>query len=363
MKSYIITKYDALNAMQTEWNRLARPFENPLFNHEWFVSCAEAFYSEHDLRTVVIESLDGISAIAPLAAVKRNGIEWLEIIGSSMLGEPGGFLYDNEESLYNLLIAVFDLRRPVLLNRIPYGTLLAKALKKATKYRGFAVKRSSAGSRAVFIGSDWDEYYRSLSPQRRYDIKRARGRAEVAGEVSVVVFCPEPDELVRHLKIAFRIEASGWKGIKGSSLMSNKEIGNFFSIYAARASKEKILRLCFLSVGEKAIAMQIGVEFADRLWVLKIGYDELWSRCSPGMLLTMEAIRYAFTKGLKSYEFLGSDEPWLRTWTGEKREFTSIGVYPFAPIGLFSFGVDAGLYLATRIFKAGSNRPAKLSLN
>jgi len=363
MRSYMISNFDELNSMRPAWNRLAEPFGNPLFNHDWFVSCAEALYDEHELRTVVIESHDGIAAIAPLAAVKRNGIERLEILGASTLSEPGGFLYDSEDSLHQLMTAVLDLRRPVHLQRIPYGSPLATALKKAAKYRGISVERCSSCSRSILIDSDWEEYYRSISPQRRYDLRRARGRAEAAGEVSALIFCPEPHELEKHLTVAFTIEASGWKGRRGSALAADNRLGDFFRIYAARASKEKILRLCFLSVGEETIAMQIGVEFADRFWVLKIGYDEAWSRCSPGMLLTMEAVRYAFAGGLRSYEFLGADEPWLRAWTGEMREFTSIGVYPFAPNGLLSFGLDAGNYLARRIFKTGPDRAGQLSAN
>lgn len=346
--------------MRPAWNRLAGPFANPLFNHEWFLSCAENLYREHDLRVVVVESQDGIAAIAPLAVVKRNGIEWLEILGASTHYEPGGFLYDSENSLHQLVTAVLGLRRPVHLQRIPYGSPLVPVLRKMAKYRGIVLERCTSGSRAIHINSDWEEYYRSLSSRTRNNLRRARGRAEATGKVSIAIFCPEPHEIERHLTDAFRIEASGWKGRRGSALTSNTRLGDFIRSYAGRASKERLLRLCFLSVGEEAVAMQIGVEFADRFWLLKIGYDESWSRCSPGMLLTMEIVRYAFSKGLRSYEFLGVDAPWKREWIGERREFASVGIYPFTPNGFFSFGLDAGNYLVRRIFKADSDTADQL---
>jgi hypothetical protein len=42
------------------------------------------------------------------------------------------------------------------------------------------------------------------------------------------------------------------------------------------------------------IAVQIIVENAERWWVLKIGYDNHWSKYSPGMQLMFDTIEQAF---------------------------------------------------------------------
>ena len=74
--------------------------------------------------------------------------------------------------------------------------------------------------------------------------------------------------------------------------------------------------------------MLIGLEYHNRFWVLKMGYDQKYSRCSPGILLINETIRYAFEHGLNSYEFLGSNEPWLRMWAKHNlRNYVSLGLY------------------------------------
>ncbi len=96
--------------------------------------------------------------------------------------------------------------------------------------------------------------------------------------------------------------------------------------------------------------MLFGVVFQGRFWVLKIGYDEEYSRCSPGILLIHETIRYAFTNGLKSYEFLGSDENWLHMWTKDNiRRHISIGYYPFNFIGLKRLSIDLLGFAAKRL--------------
>ena len=70
----------------------------------------------------------------------------------------------------------------------------------------------------------------------------------------------------------------------------------------------------------------------------------------------LEAVRYAFSRGLRSYEFVGSDETWLSAWRGETREYSSLGVYPYAPSGMLSLGIDAGNYLVRKMRRLPSGR-------
>ena len=94
------------------------------------------------------------------------------------------------------------------------------------------------------------------------------------------------DELVR-------VESSGWKAHNGSSLTQRHKLRRFFLNYTTRASQSGLVRFAFLDVNGTSIAAQLMVEYLDRLWVLKIGYDEAWSRCSPGWLLMAEGQLFA----------------------------------------------------------------------
>jgi CelD/BcsL family acetyltransferase involved in cellulose biosynthesis len=82
------------------------------------------------------------------------------------------------------------------------------------------------------------------------------------------------------------------------------------------------------------------VECADRLWTLKIGYDESFGRCSPGALLTRYTIAWAAERGLRSYEFLGTAAAWTRDWTQDERRCVSLRIYPLGPKGLAALAVD-----------------------
>lgn len=337
----IIREEKALASITDEWNKLAKPFEFPLVCHEWFVACSEAFYNKDDLRIVIVRSGGSISAIAPLAVIKRNGIDSLEFMGSSFLYEPCCLLYNNRDSLQELLEGIFKLGRPVYFGRILADSAELELSSKLIRFRGKFVTRKAVGSLYVSINSSWNEFFDSLSPKRRYDLRRARRRAEEFGDITIRIFCPTLEELGNHLEMAFCLEAAGWKGRKGSAISKNKRLQHFFNVYSFLACQRRILRLCFLFIGEAPVATLIGLEHANRFWVLKIGYDERWSRCSPGIQLIQETIQYAFNNNMKSYEFLGSDEPWLHMWAKDTlRSYCYARAYPLNSCGLYGLGLD-----------------------
>lgn len=345
----IIRSRGALEALAVEWDALADSMGTPLLGHAWFLSCSEAFYREDELFVVTVRVRGVLVGIAPLVAVERAGIRRLELMGVSYLYEPSGLLYRSEEGLDALVRAVVNTGRPVVLSRLPSDSPIIPRLRHIARGRGLVVARPAAGAVAVPIASGWEEYVARLSSRRRYDLRRARQRAEEAGKVTVRIFCPRPDEVEAEFAELVRVEAAGWKDRGGSSLKQRDALRLFFSRYTRRASESGILRLCFLDLDGKPIAAQLSVEYSERFWVLKIGYDEAWSRCSPGGQLLAETMRYAFDRGLKSYELLGSDEPWLRGWVSETRSYSVAGCYPTTVRGMYGLAADAVGMLRTRV--------------
>jgi CelD/BcsL family acetyltransferase involved in cellulose biosynthesis len=85
----------------------------------------------------------------------------------------------------------------------------------------------------------------------------------------------------------------------------------------------------FLHINNAPAAMQIAVEVDRSVWLMKVGYDAQFARCSPGSLLLAETIRDAAERGLATYEFLGASEDWTRVWTETERPTVSLRVCPF----------------------------------
>ncbi|MDP1948356.1 MAG: GNAT family N-acetyltransferase [Nitrospirota bacterium] len=327
--------------MAAAWDVLAEKFGSPLLGADWFLACAETLCAESDLRVVVVRLKDAICAVAPLVVVRRGGVEWLELLGVSVLYEPAGFLYDGVESLQHLVRKIISLRMPTVLARIPAESPIEATFRERTRYRGVVLSRKTADAAYVCITGGWEDYFRSISGQRRYDYQRKRKRMERLGQVVVRVECPSSRADLPHLlEEAFRIEGAGWKARSGSSLLANERVRTFIAAYSEMACDRGALRVCFLEVQGEAIATILGVQDAQRFWVLKIGYDEEWARCSPGIQLTMETLRYAFEQGLEAYEFLGSEEPWQAMWPRHRHALTSLMLYPTSLHGLLCLSED-----------------------
>lgn len=358
----VLTKVADLVAVAGDWETLARRFRNPLLGADWFQACAETLYQEADLRVGIVRASGSICAIAPLVIVRRDGGEWLEILGASKLYEPSGFLYDNMASLEHLVSGVVGLGMPTVLTRIPKESPIGAVCRRIARFKYIVVSKETAGSAYVDSTGKWDEYFRSISSQRRYDYQRKRKRLERAGQVMIRVESPgSMRALSCLLEEVYRIEGSGWKGRAGSALMANESIRGFIARFSELACKKGSLRVCFLCVQGIAIATILGIEQEGRFWVLKIGYDEQWARCSPGIQITMETIRYAFEKRLEAYEFLGSEEPWQAMWPRSQHHFVTVVLYPISLNGLRAFGRDGLRILLSRAHRERAAAKSVLS--
>lgn len=347
-----INNLDGLAGLAKDWDRLADRQQQPLLRHDWFVSAAEAFHGQDTLQVLAVERDGRVAAIAPLVEVRRGGFKWLELIGAGHLHEPCGLLHSDDLALEELLRAIARLGRPLHLQRLPVGSSAGTSFGQLPRSAGLRVRRRGSGAVYVPISGGWDDYYQGLSSKRRYDLRRARRRFGDA-RLETQLFCPAPEELDAAFATACQVEAASWKGRQGSSLLDNPRASRFFSQYLRRSAEAGTLRMAFLLVDGEPCAMQIAVEAYRRLWVLKIGYDERWARCSPGVLLTEATLQDAFERGLESYEFLGSPEAWLSMWTRESRPHESLILYPISVRGLAALTSDVGDFarrrLATRL--------------
>lgn len=169
-------------------------------------------------------------------------------------------------------------------------------------------------------------------------------KVEEIGSIEYHIISPKPYELGSLLAESLQVEAASWKGRNGSALLSDPDRRRFFEQYAAIASERGILRLCFMRIGGHPAATQIAVECGKGFWLLKVGYDETFARCSPGNLLMIETLRYAASRGLSTYEFLGSAEPWTEIWTDRVRPCVSVWAYPGNARGMAALTLDALKY-------------------
>lgn len=322
---------DQLDQLAGVWDSLAATPASPMQQYIWARACAEAF--DDRLQIVAVGPAAHPVALAPL--VKRGGVvSRLEMLGVRELYEPMDFLYDDPSHLSTLAEALAEMGAVLCLGRLPADSPVIAALRKAYRLRGWVHTLPAASYPYISLNGAWMEPEQQFNAGRRSDFRRARRHAEKMGPVSYEMASPTPAELEPLLKVAYAVESSGWKADKGAALGVSSALGDFYRRYAAAACEKGILRLFFLRIGERAAAMQLAVECHDRFWLLKIGYDERYSRCSPGTLLMLHTLKHAATRGLSSYEFLGLTESWTSNWTQSLRPCVSLRAYPLRWSGI-----------------------------
>lgn len=337
----IVQSLDHMRSLEHAWNELAEPFGTPLLRHEWFAACAEIFCPPAQLSIVVVSSGGNITAIAPLILSRQDGLERLELLGASHLYEHGGFIYADEESFREAVDAIVAMRKPIFLNRLRQESSEFNLLQQVGKERALCFVRQAEDSPWLHITEGWPCFEANISSSRRSAFRRARKRAEEHGKVRFEIVSPDLGLLERQMEEVFRVEAAGWKDRNKTSMASNMLLKKFFSLYAQATARLGMLRLCFFRINNMPVAMLLGVEYANRFWVLKVGYDESFAKCSPGILLTHETIRYAFERGLEAYEFLGDNEEWLQIWADKMHSHASFRIYPFSLRGAAALAKDA----------------------
>jgi CelD/BcsL family acetyltransferase involved in cellulose biosynthesis len=309
-----------LEALERPWDELAGPDRLPTQEHAWTLAAAEVYGEDRGLRVALVRDRSGQLRAAAALAQHIDQPALLELVGTSSLHEPMDAVAADQPALDALARALTRLPSSLILRRLPARSGLPSALRSTLRLPGLIVERPGTGCPVIELDSSWAEPESRLSSRRRSDLRRARRRAEALGALAYDFHCPGPDQVDSLFDEAMAVEERSWKGRAGTALLHADRERAFYRRYCELTARRGSLRVAFLRIGGKAAAMQLAVETADRLWLLKTGYDEEFGRCSPGALLNARSIAYAVGLGLVGYEFLGSPEAWTRTWTERERE-------------------------------------------
>lgn len=344
----VINNLDDLDRLADRWRSLGAKLNSPMQDFIWSEICAKSICADDKLRIVTSSVGEQTVAIAPL--LQSKGIlSPLKMVGVGSLHEPMDFLYADLPALNSLAQALKKLGQAIDLERVPSDSPAIAALQQAYQGSGWVHVSPNGFCPYIPLSPAWIEPEQQFNSGRRSDLRRAQKNAQKLGEVTYEILSPTPVELESLLAEAYQVEAKSWKGKVGSALAIDQNIGDFYRQYTLKASQQGILRLCFMRIDGQAIAMQIAVEYDSRFWLLKVGYDESFGRCSAGNLLMLHTVKSAAERGLKSYEFLGGEEAWTKVWTELVRSSVKVRIYPASISGIWNLAIDTVQSLRARL--------------
>lgn len=306
---------DAFDTVTDGWDELAdRLHASPFLRAGWVEAWWRAFGSGRLLLLAAHRSDGRVTGVLPLRC--RHGVA----AGTTNWHTPEfGILAEDDESAAQLLDAAFARRPRQLALRFVGCTTADHVRAAASRHRYVLLSRLLRPAPYIPIVGDLDAYERGLDAHLRRELRRRRRRLAEAGPVRTEVISDAPDIEAR-LAVGFQVEASGWKGRRGTAIDSSPDTRRFYVEVARWAAERRWLRLAFLHVGERPVAFDLSLEHAGVHYLVKTGYDPAFHAYAPGKILRRDMIARAFACDLESYEFLGLDEPWKMEWTNLTRQ-------------------------------------------
>jgi len=332
--------HDGFEAVAAEWDALAdRARATAWLRPGWFEPWWRAFGRGRIALHAVRRSGDLVAVVA--LARGRGGL----LTSFANWHTPEfGVLAADADARARLLEGILRGRgRRVELRFVPADDPTRDAWGDAARARRYRqLERVLERSPYIPLDGGWEAYERGLHRDFRGDVRRRRRRLEEVGHVELDVR-DGSEELETVLDEGFRVEASGWKTEEGTAILSRPETERFYRDVARWAAARGILRLAFLRLDGRPLAFHFNVEDNGVHYHLKGGYEPEYRSFSPGKLMHGAMIRSSFERGLRSYEFLGSDEPWKLDWADRVRDRWILQAFPRSPIGqaesaVFTFG-------------------------
>lgn len=352
----IVRSKERFLALAGQWDALASIAGNALALHDWYVATLEALGDRMRLKAVLIWRDGELAAAAPLAAPALWPLRFFPL--DAYLGEPDRFLYRDADALRALAKAIVALNVPVAIRRLPVDDEIGAALPAGWKSRAVIVRRNTRQSAFVDIPGSFQEFETSMSSKRKSTLRRKKRAAEKEiGPVCTELIVPDPDEIEAPIGRLLRIEARGWKGRSGTSMEADARFQRFIPELTRRFARTGACRIAFLRIGDCDAAGRLMLEHRATWYEIKIGYDERFSRYSPGLLLMHEIFGLACDRGVRRYEFLGLSESWQSFWPHGVRHDEFLAIYPYNVRGLAAV-VDDALTMSLRMIRRGGGRLA-----
>jgi CelD/BcsL family acetyltransferase involved in cellulose biosynthesis len=168
-----------------------------------------------------------------------------------------------------------------------------KAFADSLRQHGLGPRVLHANQRACLDAtSDADQLlHDALGSKKLKELRRLRHRLAERGTVTFEV-ARSPQDVAAALKIFLALEASGWKGARGTALAQNDGDIRFIRRATPALAASNQCEIVTLRAGDTPVAAGIVLRHQNRAFFFKIGVDEQFAKFSPGVQLTLDLTRH-----------------------------------------------------------------------
>ena len=179
-----------------------------------------------------------------------------------------------------------DLPKLIALDPMRLDGPTMQALSAVLGARGTQARVLGAVQRPILASElDGKQYFeKALSSSSRKKLRQHRRRLEERGAVESMV-ATTPNEIEKAFEDFLNLEAAGWKGQRGTALLSRASDASSVRAMIAALAERGRAEVHALYQGGKPVASQVVLRAGATAFTWKTAYDETLGDYSPGMLL------------------------------------------------------------------------------
>lgn len=170
----------------------------------------------------------------------------------------------------------------------------------------------------------------SSSSHFRKNLARQRRKLETLGAVELEL-AVEPDAALTAYEVFLDLEASGWKGVRGtgSAIRLDARLVNFYSGLIRSLHPRQEVWIATLRLDGRPVASNFCVRTDTTLAVLKISFDETLRQAAPGNVLLAMLLEFCAAHPEITWVSLVTGPAWAERW--RPQEVRVQGLALFAP--------------------------------
>jgi CelD/BcsL family acetyltransferase involved in cellulose biosynthesis len=241
------------------------------------------------------KGLIGLLPTVPLA--RATGIPLPALASAHPYGTLCTPLLDGgsaEDAAFRLIEAAREAgARALLLREVALDGATMKAFHAVLRGEGLRARVLNRHLRASLDATrDAEELLReALSGKKLKELRRQWHRLAAYGDVRLEI-ARAPEDVASAVDGFLKLEASGWKGRRGTALAQVEGDAIFIRRATTALAATGQCEIVTLAAGDTPVAAGIVLRHQTRAFFFKIGVDERFAKFSPGVQLTLELTRH-----------------------------------------------------------------------
>jgi Acetyltransferase (GNAT) domain len=303
----------ALAEVEADWSALASRYRNAPFLHIDFIRSLLGTFADGSERLVRVASGDGVVAVG---IFRRRGPMW-ETFQPTQI--PIGCIVVRPD------VAWADLL-PVIASALP-GITLGVGV---TQQDPSSCPRPVDGGKIVtldYIATAWidlagtfEDYWSARGKNLRQNLRKQRRKLADDGVKVTLDVLATPAEVAAGIADYASLETAGWKAGGGTAISPDNDQGRFYKAMLESFCARGCGRIYRYRFDDRIVAVDLCIESADTIVVLKTTYDESIRAFSPAALMREEVFPALWASGhIRHIEFFGRVMEWHTRWSEQVR--------------------------------------------